>query len=62
MAVKCDHYKDGQCLNSDKSYFNTSACKECNRGKGAGGKRLKHPICVLICDCEEETCNIGELI
>jgi hypothetical protein len=62
--IRCEFYKEGQCLESEnKRFLKTSGCYGCNSGKDYQGKRLKHPICVLTCgNCEEETCNIGEVV
>ena len=65
IRVKCEFFEEetSHCLEPDtKKFLKTSACYECNSGKDAHGHRLKHPICALICGCEEETCNIGEII
>jgi hypothetical protein len=65
MKVKCEFFElsTAHCLEPEtKKFLKTSACYACNSGKGADGKKLKHPICVLICGCEEETCNIGEVV
>lgn len=50
--VICEYFKDGKCIKElTPEELDTAWCTQC--GKPAD-------TCVLICDCEEETCNIGE--
>ena len=61
--IKCGFYKLGQCTEPEtKKFLKTSSCYECNSGKDAHGHKLKYPICVLQCNCEDETCNIGIIV
>jgi hypothetical protein len=64
--IRCKFYElgTGQCLDAEtRKFLKTSACYTCNSGKDYLGRKLKHPICVLTCgECEEETCNIGDII
>ena len=53
-AVKCRYYENGKCIANTSG---TETCFAC--AKHRQGCNLP---CVLLCDCEEETCNIGELI
>lgn len=50
-TIKCDYFKKGKCL---KGIEPTAECNNCPCGKPAD-------TCVLLCNCEEETCNIGTL-
>ena len=51
--VICVNYKDGKCTKElDPEELETAWCAQCGKPSGT---------CVLLCDCEEETCNIGEL-
>lgn len=49
-TIKCDYYKKGKCI---KGIDPTADCSNCPQGKPPD-------TCALLCDCEGETCNIGE--
>ncbi len=51
--IKCDFYIKGKCTQSLEGL--NSDCETCHDNPN-------YDKCALECDCEYETCNIGELI
>ena len=49
MKVICNNFKDGKCSLPIEP---TAECNNCSKPPHT---------CVLLCECEEETCNIGEV-
>lgn len=68
--IKCDFIKDGKCTQFKKDDFvNGERTLENGTIQGIpfcldGCEKLDgdYPPCALTCDCEEETCNLGEII
>jgi len=48
MKVICENFKDGK---RSLEIEPTSECNSCDKPPHT---------CVLLCDCEDETCNIGQ--
>jgi hypothetical protein len=53
--IKCEFYWDGKCIDSEAKLAGVSECEHCFQGKDAN-------TCALTCDCDETTCNIGEIV
>jgi len=53
--IKCEFYRDGKCINSEAKLAAVGECEHCFQGKDAN-------TCALTCDCDETTCNIGDII
>jgi hypothetical protein len=51
--IKCVFYKNGKCIQSLEGL--NSDCEICPDNKN-------HDKCALECDCEYETCNIGDIV
>lgn len=68
--IKCNFFKDGRCTQFKKTNFiNGELTLPDGDIQGIplcidGCEKLlgDYPPCALTCDCEEETCNIGEII
>ena len=46
--VRCEFFVDGKCI---QQLDESAECNDCGKPLGT---------CALLCDCEEETCNIGQ--
>lgn len=53
--IVCEYIKNGLCQNSEVLLASVSECEHCPSDKPKN-------TCALLCDCEEETCNIGEVV
>ena len=49
MMINCLYFKDGKCTREIEP---TAECNNCDKPTDT---------CVLLCECEEETCNIGNV-
>lgn len=54
LKIECEYYIDGKCTEENRACTD-SLCVTCDKGNNGD-------TCCLECDCEEETCNIGEIV